>query len=126
MPPTKNGETAWTSEVYAVCTRTFSERYHEAYPIPNTIGLQRYQYPITDTDTEYDVISTTHQCHKFISTGQCYSYSHYQRRSDGRTVCDMRRARWGKVVNGGRWTFECGGAHKETTERIQKWRYNHL
>jgi len=22
------------------------ERYHEAYPIPNTIGLQRYQYPI--------------------------------------------------------------------------------
>jgi len=75
----------------------------EAYPIllasSNTI-------PYTDTDTEYDVIRTTHQCHKFISTGQCYSHSHYRRRSDRWTVCDMRRARWGlysrKVVNGGR------------------------
>jgi len=37
-----------------------------------------------------------------VSTGQCYSHSHYHRRSDGRTVCDMRRARWGKVVNSGR------------------------
>ena len=41
-----------------------------------------------------------------VSTGQCYSHSHYHRRSDGWTVCDMRRAWWGlysrKVVNGGR------------------------
>ena len=26
--------------------RLWLERYHKAYPIPNTIGLQRYQYPI--------------------------------------------------------------------------------
>ena len=80
--------------------------------IPRSIPNTQYYWPPaipipnTDTDTEYDVIRTTHQCHKFISTGQCYSHSHYRRRSDGWTVCDMRRAWWGlysrKVVNGGR------------------------
>ena len=59
------------------------ERYHEAYPI---LLASSDTIPNTDTDTEYDVISTTHQCHRFISTGQYYSHSHYHRRSDGRTV----------------------------------------
>ena len=62
------------------------ERYHEAYPIPNTQYHWPPAIPIPNTDTEYDVIRTTHQCHKFISTGQCYSHSHYRRRSDGWTV----------------------------------------
>ena len=74
-------------------------------PIPRSIPNTQYYWPaaipIPDTDTQYDVISTTHQCHIFISTGQCYSHSHYHCQSNGRTVCDMRRAWRGKVVNGG-------------------------
>jgi len=67
------------------------------WSIPNTNWPPAIPIPNTDTDTEYDVFRTTHQCHTFISTGQCYSHSHYRRGSDGWTVCDMRRARWGSI-----------------------------
>ena len=79
---------------------------------------------------------------KFISTGQCYSHSHYHRRSDGRTVCDMRRARWGKVVNGGLvgrttcfreqlprcvWEAEGGADARASTENgIAQYRYSQV
>jgi len=43
--------------------------------IPNTQYYWPPVIPIPNTDTEYDIIRPTHQCHKFISTGQCYSQS---------------------------------------------------